>query len=158
MSFIAYESLVSRQNSFMIGSAYQQGKHIRVISPQGNTLYTQQGTLLGYTANCVSILNKDHIRICDYQGNTVSTHPFKDTLQDNQSKIIWSKSRIAVYLLLGWLIKIGAAYRLYQFLSRGNPIGNDGGDLDWKGIGIWFASILFWCAMLVLSAKIAEFY
>jgi hypothetical protein len=135
----------------MIGSAYQQGNHIRVISPQGNTLYTQQGTLLGYTSGFVSILNKDHIRICDHQGNTVSTHPYKDTLQDNHSKIIWSKKRITLYLLFGWLVKIGDAYRLYQFLGRGNAIGNDGGDLDWKGIGIWMISSLFWIVCFTVA-------
>lgn len=124
----------------MIGTAYQQGTHVRVIAPEGQILFTQKGKLQGFSSEVVSILRGNAIHTCDHQGNTLSTHRYAD---GKPAKAGSSKS-ILFYLLFGWLVKIGDAYRLYQFLGRGNAIGNDGGDLDWKGIGIWMISSLFW--------------
>ena len=149
MCFIAYESRVSRHDGLMIGTAYQQGTHARVISPEGRTLFTQKGKLLGYSSECVSILRGKTIHICDHQGNTLSTHRYTD---DKPDKAGSSKS-IVFYLLLGCLTKIGDAYRLYQFLGRGNAIGTDEGDLNWKNIGIWFLSISFWIACFFTAPK-----
>lgn len=134
----------------MIGTAYQQGTHVRVISPEGRTLFSQQGKLLGFSSEVVSILKGNALFICDHQGNTLSTHRYAD---DKPDKAGSSKS-IVFYLLLGCLAKIGDAYRLYQFLGRGNAIGADGGDLNWKNIGIWFLSISFWLACSFTASKI----
>lgn len=150
MCFIAYESRVSRHDGFMIGTAYQQGTHVRVISPEGQILFTQKGKLLGFSSEVVSILKGNAIHICDYQGNTLSSHRYA---ADKPDKADPSK-RILFYLLFGCLVKIGDAYRLYQFLGRGNAIGADGGDLDWKNIGIWFLSISFWIACFFAVSKI----
>lgn len=128
----------------MIGSAYQQGTYVRVISPKGQILFTQKGKLLGYTNDYISIVKGDSIHICNHQGSTISTYRHEEALEDSQPRITCNGKSILFYLLFGWLVKICAAYRFYQFLGRGNAIGNDGGDLDWKGIGIWIMSILFW--------------
>ncbi len=149
MHFIAYESRGSRHDGFMIGVAYQQGTHVRVISPEGQILFTQKGKLLGYSSEVVSILKGNAIHICDHQGNTLSTHRHTE---DKPPKAGSSKS-ILFYLLLGCLTTIGDAYRLYQFLGRGNAIGADGGDLNWKNIGIWFLSISFWIACFFAASK-----
>lgn len=133
----------------MIGVAYQQGTHVRVISPEGQILFTQQGKLLGFSSEVVSILKGNALFICDHQGNTLSTHRYAD---DKPGKAGSLKS-IVFYLLLGCLTKIGDAYRLYQFLGRGNAIGADGGDLNWKNIGIWFLSISFWLACSFTASK-----
>ena len=125
----------------MIGVAYQQGTHVRVISPEGK--------LLGFSSEVVSILKGNALFICDHQGNTLSTHRYAD---DKPGKAGSLKS-IVFYLLLGCLTKIGDAYRLYQFLGRGNAIGADGGDLNWKNIGIWFLSISFWLACSFTASK-----
>ena len=153
MSFIAYEPHVSRHDGYMIGAAYQQGTFVRVISPEGRTMFTQKGKLLGYSSECVSILKGNALFICDHQGNTLSSHRYTE---DKPDKAGLSKS-IVFYLLLGCLTKIGDAYRLYQFLGRGNAIGADGGDLNWKNIGIWFLSISFWitCFLTVSKMEIA---
>ena len=133
----------------MIGVAYQQGTHVRVISPEGQILFTQQGKLLGFSSEVVSILKGNALFICDHQGNTLSTHRYAD---DKPGKAGSLKS-IVFYLLLGCLTKIGDAYRLNQFLGRGNAIGADGGDLNWKNIGIWFLSISFWLACSFTASK-----
>lgn len=145
MSFIAYKPCVSRHNGFMIGTAYQQGTHVCVISPEGQILFSQKGKLLGFSSEVVSILKGNALFICDHQGNTLSTHRYTD---DKPTKANSSKS-IVLYLLFGCLTKIGDAYRLYQFLGRGNAIGADGGDLNWKNIGIWISSCTFWLACLL---------
>lgn len=149
MCFIAYESRVSRHDGFMTGAAYQQGAHVRVISPEGQTLFTQKGKLMECSSECISILRGNAIHICDHQGNTLSTHRYAE---DKPAKAGSSKS-ILFYLLFGYLTKIGDAYRLYQFLGRGNAIGADGGDLNWKNIGIWFLSISFWIACFFATSK-----
>lgn len=131
----------------MIGAAYQQGTHVRVISPEGQTLFTQKGKLLGFSSEVVSILRRNAIHTCDHQGNTLSAHRYAD---GKPAKVGSSKS-ILFDLLFGCLAKIGDAYRLYQFLGRGNAIGNDGGDLDWKGIGIWMISSLFWIVCFTVA-------
>lgn len=133
----------------MIGAAYQQGTHVRVISPEGQTLFSQKGKLLGFSSEVVSILKGNALYICDHQGNTLSTHRHTD---DKPDKAGSSKS-IVFYLLFGCLTKIGNAYRLYQFLGRGNAIGADGGDLNWKNIGICFLSISFWIACFFAMSK-----
>ena len=133
----------------MIGAAYQQGTLVRVISPEGQTLFTQKGKLQGFSSEIVSILKGNAIFICDHQGNTLSTHRYTD---DKPTKAGSSKS-ILFCLLFGCLTKIGDAYRLYQFLGRGNAIGADGGDLNWKNIGIWFLSISFWIACFFAASK-----
>lgn len=149
MHFIAYESRGSRHDGFMIGAAYQQGTHVRVISPEGQILFTQKGKLLGYSSEVVSILKGNAIHICDHQGNTLSTHRHTEGTPPKAG----SSKSILFYLLLGCLTKIGDAYRLYQFLGRGNAIGADGGDLNWKNIGIWFLSISFWIACFFAASK-----
>ena len=149
MHFIAYESRGSRHDGFMIGVAYKQGTHVRVISPEGQILFTQKGKLLGYSSEVVSILKGNALYICDHQGNMLSTHRYTD---DKPGKADPSK-RILFYLLLGCLANIGDAYRLYQFLGRGNSIGTDGGELNWKNIGIWFLSISFWIACFFTASK-----
>lgn len=133
----------------MIGAAYQQGTHVRVISPEGRILFTQKGKLMGFSSECISILKRNSLFICDHQGNTLSIHCYT---KGNPTKAGSSKS-IVFYLLLGCLIKIGDAYRLYQFLGRGNAIGTDEGDLNWKNIGIWFLSISFWIACFFTASK-----
>ncbi len=133
----------------MIGVAYQQGTLVRVISPKGQTLFTQKGKLLGFSSEVVSILKGNAIHVCDHQGNTLSTHRYTES---QPTKANSSKS-ILFYLLFGCLTKIGDAYRLYQFLGRGNALGNDGGDLNWKNIGIWFLSIFFWIACFFAASK-----
>lgn len=122
----------------MIGVAYQQGTHVRVISPEGQILFTQQGKLLGFSSEVVSILKGNALFICDHQGNTLSTHRYAD---DKPGKAGSSKS-IVFYLLLGCLTKIG------------NAIGTDGGDLNGKNIGIWFLSISFWLVCSFTTSKI----
>ncbi len=134
----------------MIGTAYQQGTHVCVISPEGQTLFTQQGKLQGFSSEVVSILKGNAFFICDHQGNTLSTHRYTD---DKPDKVGSSKS-ILLYLLFGCLTKIGDAYRLYQFLGRGNAIGADGGDLNWKNIGICFLSISFWIVCFFAASKL----
>lgn len=133
----------------MIGAAYQQGTHVCVISPEGRTLFTQKGKLLGFSSEVVSILKGNAIYICDHQGNTLSTHRYTD---DKPAKANASKG-ILFYLLFGCLTKIGDAYQLYQFLGRGNAIGTDEGDLNWKNIGICFLSISFWIACFFAASK-----
>lgn len=133
----------------MIGTAYQQGTYVRVISPEGRILFSQKGKLQGFSSEVVSILKGNALFICDHQGNTLSTHRYKD---DKPDKAGSSKS-IPFYLLFGCLTKIGDAYRLYQFLGRKNAIGTDGGDLNWKNIGIWFLSIFFWIACFFAASK-----
>lgn len=149
MCFIAYESRVSRHDGLMIGTAYQQGTHVRVISPEGQTLFTQKGKLLGVSSEFVSILKGNALYIYDHQGNTLSTRRHTD---GKPAKAGSSKS-ILFDLLFGCLAKIGDAYRLYQFLGRGNAIGTDGGDLNWKNIGIWFLSISFWIICFLVTSK-----
>lgn len=133
----------------MVGTAYQQGTHVRVISPEGQTLFTQKGKLLGFSSEVVSILKGNALFICDHQGNTLSTHRYTEGKpgKANSSKIL------LFYLLFGCLDKIGDAYQLYQFLGRGNAIGTDGGDLNWKNIGIWISSISFWIACFLTVSK-----
>lgn len=133
----------------MIGTAYQQGTFVQVISPEGRTLFTQKGKLMGFSSGCVSILKGNALFICDHQGNTLSAHRYTE---DKPDKAGSSKS-ILFYLLFGCLTKIGDAYQLYQFLSRGNAIGTDGGDLNWKNIGICFLSISFWIACFFMASK-----
>lgn len=149
MSFIAYKAHLSRHDGFMIGTAYQQGTHVCVISPEGRTLFTQKGKLMGYSSEVVSILKGNALFICDHQGNTLSTHRYTE---DTPSEANSSKG-ILFYLLFGCLTKIGDAYQLYQFLGRGNAIGTDGGDLNWKNIGICFLSISFWIACFFTASK-----
>lgn len=52
------------------------------------------------------------------------------------------------YLLFGWLIKIGAVYRLYQSLGKTYlTVGEGGSELGivrWKDVGIWLMSVIFW--------------
>lgn len=98
----------------MIGTAYQQGTHVCVISPEGQTLFTQKGKLLGFSSEVVSILKGNALFICDHQGNTLSTHRYTD---DKPGKAGLSK-RVLFYLLFGCLTQIGDVYRLYQFLGR----------------------------------------
>ncbi|MCC8149585.1 hypothetical protein [Akkermansia sp.] len=138
----------------MIGAAYQQGTHVRVISPEGQILFTQKGKLLGFSSEAVSILKGNAIHICDHQGNTLSTHRYTD---GKPAKAGSSKS-ILFYLLLGCLVKIGDAYRLYQFLGRGNTIGTDGGDLNWKNIGIWILSCVFYSVCLIVIIWMSYFF
>ncbi len=133
----------------MIGAAYQQGTHVRVISPEGRILSSQKGKLLGFSSEVISILKGNAIHICDHQGNTLSTHRYTDDKPDNAG----SSKSILFYLLFGCLVNIGDAYRLYQFLGRGNAIGTDGGDLNWKNIGTWISSILFWIACCLAVSK-----
>lgn len=133
----------------MLGAAYQQGTHVRVISPEGKTLFTQKGKLQGYSSEFVSILKGNALYICDHQGNTLSSHRYTE---DTPSEANSSKS-ILFYLLFGCLTKIGDAYRLYQFLGKRNAIGADGGDLNWKNIGIWFLSISFWIICFLVTPK-----
>lgn len=133
----------------MIGTAYQQGTYVRVISPEGRILFSQQGKLLGFSSEVVSILKGNALFICDHQGNTLSTHRYTD---DKPDKAGSSKS-IPFCLLFGCLTQIRDAYRLYQFLGRGNAIGTDGGELNWKNIGIWFLSIFFWIACFFAASK-----
>lgn len=149
MSFIAYKVHVSRHDVFMIGTAYQQGTHVCVISPEGQTLFTQKGKLMGCSSEFVSILKGNSLFICDHQGNTLSTHRYTEGI----SPKVGSSKSILFYLLFGCLTKIGDAYRLYQFLGRGNAIGTDEGDLNWKNIGIWFLSISFWIACFFTAPK-----
>lgn len=129
----------------MTGTAYQQGTHVCVISHEGQTLFSQKGKLLGFSSEVVSILKGNALFICDHQGNTLSTHHYTES---QPAKANSSKS-----LLFGCLDKIGDAYRLYQFLGRGNAIGTDGGDLNWKNIGICFLSIFFWIACFFAASK-----
>lgn len=133
----------------MIGAAYQQGALVHVISPEGQTLFTQKGKLLGYSSEVVSILKGNALFICDHQGNTLSTQSYTES---QPAKAGLSKS-ILFYLLFGCLTQIRDAYRLYQFLGRGNAIGTDGGELNWKNIGIWFLSIFFWIACFFAASK-----
>ena len=133
----------------MIGTAYQQGTHVCVISPEGQTLFTQQGKLQGFSSEVVSILKGNALFICDHQGNALSSHRYTD---DKPAKNGSSKS-ILFYLLFGCLTKIGDVCQLYQFLGRGNAIGTDGGDLNWKNIGICFLSIFFWIACFFAASK-----
>lgn len=133
----------------MTGTAYQQGTHVCVISPEGRILFSQQGKLLGFSSECVSILKGNALFICDYQGNTLSTHRYTDDKPDKAD----SSKGILFCLLFGCLTKMGDAYRLYQFLGRGNSIGTDGGDLNWKNIGIWFLSIFFWISCFFAASK-----
>ena len=133
----------------MIGAAYQQGTHVRVISHEGRILFSQKGKLLGFSSEVVSILKGNALYICDHRGKTLSTHRYTE----NKPSEANSSQSLLFYLLLGCLTKIGDAYRLYQFLGRGNAIGTDGGDLNWKNIGIWFLSISFWIACFFASSK-----
>ena len=133
----------------MIGTAYQQGTHVRVIPPEGQTLFSQKGKLLGFSSEFVSILKGNALFICDHHGNTLSTHRYTA----NQPTKANSSKSVLFYLLFGCLIKIGNAYRLYQFLGRGNAIGTDGGDLNWKNIGIWVSSISFWIICFFAASK-----
>ena len=133
----------------MLGAAYQLGNHVRIISPEGQVLFTQKGKLLGYSSEVVSILKGNALYICDHQGNTLSTHHYTES---QPAKANSSKS-LLFYLLFGCLTKMGDVYRLYQFLGRGNSIGADGGDLNWKNIGIWFLSISFWIACFFAASK-----
>lgn len=133
----------------MTGTAYQQGTHVCVISHEGRILFSQQGKLLGFSSEVVSILKGNVLFICDHQGNTLSTHHYTES---QPAKSGLSKS-ILFYLLFGCLTKMGDAYQLYQFLGRGNAIGADGGDLNWKNIGIWFLSISFWMACFFAASK-----
>lgn len=104
---------------------------------------------MGYSSGCVSILKGNALFICDHQGNTLSTHRYTD---DKPDKAGSSKS-IVFYLLFGCMVNIGDAYQLYQFLGRGNAIGTDGGDLNWKNIGICFLSISFWVTFFFVASK-----
>jgi len=133
----------------MIGAAYQQGALVRVISPEGQTLFTQKGKLQGFSSEVVSILKGNALFICNHQGNTLSTHRYTDDKPDKAG----SSKGILFCLLFGCLTKIGDAYLLYQFLGRENAIGTDGGDLNWKNIGIWFLSISFWIACFFATSK-----
>lgn len=133
----------------MIGTAYQQGTHVCVISPEGQILFSQKGKLLGFSSEVVSILKGNALYICDHRGNTLSAHRYTE---GKPGKANSSKS-ILFCLLFGCLTKIGDVYRLYQFLGRGNAIGADGGDLNWKNIGIWFLSIFFWIACFFAASK-----
>lgn len=138
----------------MIGVAYQQGTDVRVISPEGQILFTQKGKLLEFSSEVVSILRGNALYICDHRGKTLSTHRYAD---DKPGKADPSK-RILFYLLLGCLTKIGDAYRLYQFLGRGNAIGADGGDLNWKNIGIWILSCVFYSVCLIVIIWMSYFF
>lgn len=124
----------------MIGTAYQQGTHVCVISPEGQTLFTQQGKLQGFSSEVVSILKGNAFFICDHQGNTLSSHRYTD---DKPAKNGSSKS-ILFYLLFGCLTKIGDVCQLYQFLGRlswGNTFNLGAPCLlsypVWLGIGRW---------------------
>lgn len=149
MNFITYKFHVSRHDEVMIGTAYQQGTHVYVISPEGRILFSQKGKLLGFSSEVVSILKGNALYICDHQGNTLFTHRHTES----QPAQTGSSTGILFCLLFGCLTKIGDAYRLYQFLGRGNSIGTDGGDLNWKNIGIWFLSISFWIACFFAASK-----
>lgn len=133
----------------MIGTAYQQGTHVRVISPEGRILFSQQGKLLGFSSEVVSILKGNALLICDHQGNTLFTHLYTESQTDKAD----SSKGILFYLLFGCLTQIRDAYRLYQFLGRVNSIGTDGGELNWKNIGIWISSISFWIACFFAASK-----
>ena len=108
----------------MIGTACQQGALVRVISHEGQILFSQKGKLLGFSSEVVSILKGNALFICDHQGNTLSTHRYTA----NHPTHTHSSKSLLFYLLFGCLDKIGDAYRLYQFLGRGNAIGTDGGE------------------------------
>jgi hypothetical protein len=137
----------------MTGTAYQQGTHVCVISHEGQILFSQKGKLLGFSSEVVSILKGNALFICDHQGNTLSTHHYTES----QPAQTGSSKGILFCLLFGCLTKIGDACRLYQFLGRGNAIGADGGDLNWKNIGIWFLSISFWIACFFAASKMGIF-
>ena len=109
-----YKAHVSRHGGFMIGAAYQQGIFVQVISSEGQILFTQKGKLLRCSSEVVSFLKGNDLFICDPQGSTLSPHRYTD---DEPAKAGSSKS-IVFYFLLRCLIKIGAVYRLYQFLGR----------------------------------------
>lgn len=149
MYFIAYKFHVSRHDGFMIGTAYQQGKLVCVISPEGRILFSQQGKLLGFSSEVVSILKGNALYICDHRGNTLFTHRHTESQPDKAG----SSKGILFCLLFGCLTKIGDTYRLYQFLGRGNAIGADGGDLNWQNIIIWVSSIAFWIACFFAASK-----
>lgn len=137
----------------MINSAIQEGISVRILGSSGQTLFTKKGELLGFTSSSVTIRRENFIYIYNTDGSTQCTRRYQggrtaydDLVEEEANKpgITWTPGTIILYLLFGWLIKIGAGYRLYERLCRPTAIGDDGGDLVWKDIGIWLMSVIFW--------------
>ena len=141
----------------MISSAVQDGLYVRAIGTDGSTLYTRKGELLGFTSVSVTVRDGNTIYICGQDGRTQSTRSYQggrtaydDLLEaeKNRPSIKWSKGVCICYLLFGWLIKIGAVYRLYQSLGKTYlTVGEGGSELGivrWKDVGIWLMSVIFW--------------
>ena len=108
-------------------------------------LFTNQRLVkkIGWAANYLE--NHDQPR--SYQGGRTA---YDDLLEaeKNRPSIKWSKGVFICYLLFGWLIKIGAVYRLYQSLGKTYlTVGEGGSELGivrWKDVGIWLMSVIFW--------------
>ncbi len=143
----------------MISSAEQNGLHVRVIGMNGSTLYTRKGELLGFTSFSVTVRDGNTIYIYGPDGKTQSTRSYQgertaydDLLEAEKDRIKqpikWSKGVFICYLLFGWLIKLGAIYRLYRILGTRNlNLGQMGSELSivrWKDVGIWLISVIFW--------------
>lgn len=141
----------------MINSAKQDGIYVRVIGMSGQTLFRRKGELLGFTGMSVTIRNGDTIYICKSDGSTQSTRRYQggrtaydDLVDADESKPrrTWTTGTFFLYLLFGWLIKIGAGYRLYRLMGSSYfSVEELPGELTsrvWKDVGIWLMSVVFW--------------
>ena len=148
----------------MINSALQEGIYVRVIGESGRTLFQRKGELLGFTNISVTIRNGNTIYICKPDGSTQSTRRYQGgktsydeqiEIEENRSGTNWTKGTFILYLLFGWLIKIGAGYRLYKLLggSHGQlTVGETTREFTkrtWKDVGIWLMSVIFWIICIV---------
>lgn len=148
----------------MINSAIQEGMYVRVIGASGQTLFTRKGELLGFTGMSVTLRRGDTVYTCDPKGTTQSTNRYQggrtaydDLVDADESKPrrTWTKGTLSLYLLFGWLIKIGAGYRLYKLLggSHGQlTVGETTREFTKrtrKDVGIWLMSVFFWIICIV---------
>lgn len=141
----------------MINSAIQEGINVRVIGSSGQTLFTRRGELLGFTSMSVTLRRGDTVYICKPDGSTQSTRRYQggrtaydDLVDADESKPrkTWTKGTFILYLLFGWLIKIGAGYRLYKLLGSSclavEEVPGELASRVWKDVGIWLMSVIFW--------------
>ncbi|MFR1529482.1 hypothetical protein [Akkermansia sp.] len=141
----------------MINSAIQEGINVRIIASSGQTLFTRRGELLGFTSMSVTLRRGDTVYICKPDGSTQSTRRYQggrtayDNLVDsdeNKPRKTWTKGTVILYLFFGWLIKIGAGYRLYKLMGSSYlAVEEVPGELTprvWKDVGIWLMSVIFW--------------